>query len=327
MECRAASSSYSSSASAYTRSMDFSAGFGLDHDDDVVMTLSSVKPAIKEAIKEIKVGEEYDYDDDRNINYEETPWKIIGSYFEGQHLQRLVRHQIESYNDFVNNQIQRTIEMFNPVVIASEQDYDRKTRKHKLEIDVTFSDFHLYRAQIHENNGATKLMFPQEARLRNFTYASTMTVDANIKYTVRSGEHLENVQTFHKSLPGINIGKMPIMLKSSTCILNQYNHINHNETGECAYDAGGYFIINGSEKTVLGQERAAENKVFCFNISKGNTKWNWLAEVKSVPDNKCISPKQINMTIASKNNGFGYPIYVQIPRVKHPIPRLVRFGR
>jgi DNA-directed RNA polymerase II subunit RPB2 len=325
MECRAASSSYSSSASAYTRSMDFSAGFELDHDDDVVMTLSSVKPAIKEAIKEIKVGEEYDYDDDRNINYEETPWKIIGSYFEGQHLQRLVRHQIESYNDFVNNQIQRTIEMFNPVVIASEQDYDRKTRKHKLEIDVTFSDFHLYRAQIHENNGATKLMFPQEARLRNFTYASTMTVDANIKYTVRSGEHLENVQTFHKSLPGINIGKMPIMLKSSTCILNQYNHVNHNETGECAYDAGGYFIINGSEKTVLGQERAAENKVFCFNISKGNTKWNWLAEVKSVPDNKCISPKQINMTIASKNNGFGYPIYVQIPRVKHPIPLFVLF--
>ena len=322
MECRAASSSSSSSTFDYTRSMDFSAGFGDIHeDDDIVITVASDKPAIKE----IKVGEEYNYDDDRNINYEETPWKIIGSYFEGQHLQRLVRHQIESYNDFVNNQIQRTIEMFNPVVIASEQDYDRKTRKHKLEIDVTFSDFHLYRAQIHENNGATKLMFPQEARLRNFTYASTMTVDANIKYTVRSGEHLENVQTFHKSLPGINIGKMPIMLKSSTCILNQYSHINHNETGECAYDAGGYFIINGSEKTVLGQERAAENKVFCFNISKGNTKWNWLAEVKSVPDNKCISPKQINMTIASKNNGFGYPIYVQIPRVKHPIPLFVLF--
>lgn len=326
MECRAASSS----SSDYTRSMNFGTGFGLDdHEDDVVVTVASIASIAaaddKPVMKEIKVGQEYDYDDDRNIEYEETPWNIIGSYFDGQHLKRLVRHQIESYNDFINIQLEKTIQMFNPVVITSEQDYDRKTRKHKLEIDVTFSDFHLYRAQIHENNGATKLMFPQEARLRNFTYASTMTVDANIKYTVRSGEHLENVQTFHKSLPGINIGKMPIMLKSSTCILNQYNHINHNETGECAYDAGGYFIINGSEKTVLGQERAAENKVFCFNISKGNTKWNWLAEVKSVPDNKCISPKQINMTIASKNNGFGYPIYVQIPRVKHPVPLFVLF--
>jgi DNA-directed RNA polymerase II subunit RPB2 len=268
---------------------------------------------------------DYDYDDDNNIEYEEAPWKIIGSYFEGNHLKRLVRHQIESFNDFVNNQLERTIQMFNPVTIASEQDFDKKTKKHKLDIEVTFSDFHLYRAQIHENNGATKLMFPQEARLRNFTYASTMTVDANIKYTIRTGENLENVQTLHKSIPGIHIGKLPIMLKSSVCILNQYSHISHAETGECAYDAGGYFIINGSEKTVLGQERAAENKVYCFNISKGNTKWNWLAEVKSVPDNKCISPKQINMMIASKNNGFGFPIYIQIPRVKHPLPLFVLF--
>jgi DNA-directed RNA polymerase II subunit RPB2 len=273
----------------------------------------------------IVVATHSDYDDDSHVEYDEAPWKIIGSYFEGQHLKRLVRHQIESYNDFVNNQLEKTIQMFNPVVIASEQDYDKKTKKHKLDIEVTFSDFHLYRAQIHENNGATKLMFPHEARLRNFTYASSMTVDANIKYTIRTGENLENVQTLHKSIPGIHIGKMPIMLKSSICILNQYSHVSHTETGECAYDAGGYFIINGSEKTVLGQERAAENKVFCFNISKGNTKWNWLAEVKSVPDNKCISPKQINMMIASKNNGFGFPIYIQIPRVKHPLPLFVLF--
>jgi DNA-directed RNA polymerase II subunit RPB2 len=273
-----------------------------------------------------KKGEQkYDDYDDTHSEYSEAPWKIISSYFEDQHLKRLVRHQIESYNDFIGVQIERTIGMFNPVMISSEQDFDKKNRKYKLEIEVNFDKFHLYRAQIHENNGATKLMFPQEARLRNFTYASTMTVDANIKYIVRSGELLENVQTFHKVLPNIHIGKMPIMLKSSVCILNQYAHINHVETGECSYDAGGYFIINGSEKTVLGQERAAENKVFCYNVSKGNTKWTWLAEVKSVPDFKCISPKQINMTIASKNNGFGFPIYVQIPRVKQPIPLFVLF--
>jgi len=273
-----------------------------------------------------KKGEQkYDDYGDTHSEYSEAPWKIISSYFEDQHLKRLVRHQIESYNDFIGVQIERTIGMFNPVMISSEQDFDKKNRKYKLEIEVNFDKFHLYRAQIHENNGATKLMFPQEARLRNFTYASTMTVDANIKYIVRSGEQLENVQTYHKVLPNIHIGKMPIMLKSSVCILNQYAHINHVETGECSYDAGGYFIINGSEKTVLGQERAAENKVFCYNVSKGNTKWTWLAEVKSVPDFKCISPKQINMTIASKNNGFGFPIYVQIPRVKQPIPLFVLF--
>ena len=46
-------------------------------------------------------------------------------------------------------------------------------------------------------------------------------------------------------------------------------------------DPGGYFIINGSEKTCLGQERAAENKIYCFNTTK-NSKWSHTAEIKSV---------------------------------------------
>ena len=75
----------------------------------------------------------------------------------------------------------------------------------------------------------------------------------------------------HKKIPNINIGKLPIMLKSKTCVLKQYEHFENTQTGECKYDCGGYFIINGSEKTVLAQERAAENKVYCFNINKNIT--------------------------------------------------------
>ena len=37
------------------------------------------------------------------------------------------------------------------------------------------------------------------------------------------------------------------MLKSNICVLNQYNYVDSRNTGECKYDAGGYFIINGSE--------------------------------------------------------------------------------
>ena len=266
--------------------------------------------------------EVFDINDDKYI---ETPWHIIESYFKGQHLERLVRHQLESYNNFVGHQITKTIEMFNPVHIASEQDFNPTFKKHSLEIFVTFENFNIYRPQIHENNGAIKLMFPQEARLRNFTYASAMTIDINIKYVIRTGKELENTQTFHKTLNKIHIGKLPIMLKSSICVLTQYKHVPNTQTGECAYDAGGYFIINGSEKTVLGQERAAENTVYCFNISKNNTKYTWLAEVKSVPDFKCISPKQINMMISSKNNGFGNPIYLQLPRIKQPVPLFIVF--
>ena len=256
--------------------------------------------------------------------YTEEPYHIIESYFEGQHLDRLVRHQIESYNHFVNYQILRTIQMFNPVTIHSENDYVAEKDKYFLEIFISFTNFKLYPPQIHENNGATKMMLPQEAKLRNFTYASTMTVDVNIQYVIRNTEDMDTPKIIEKVLPKINIGKLPIMLKSSVCTLTQNKFINHQYTGECSMDCGGYFIVKGSEKTVLGQERAAENRVYCFD-GKNTTKWNWFAEIKSVPDFKCISPKQIEMMIASKNNGFGNGIFVNIPRIKQPIELFVLF--
>ena len=170
---------------------------------------------------------------------EEMPWNIIESYFDGQHLTRCIRHQLESYNHFVNHEIQKTIDMFNPVTVHSEHDYSKEHDKYTLEMVITFSNFHIYRPQIHENNGATKLMFPQEARLRNFTYSSAMTVDLNVKIIRYFGDNLSQSETFHKTLPKIHIGKLPIMVKSDICVLKQYKHLDCKITGECYVDAGG----------------------------------------------------------------------------------------
>ena len=255
----------------------------------------------------------------------ETPWTIIESYFRSHHLQRLVRHHIESYNSLINSNMEKTIDMFNPVHIRSPHDLDEVSGLYSLELWITFSNFNIYRPQIYENNGARKLMFPQEARLRNFTYSAAMMIDLNIKIIRRFGKELSQSETYYKILPKIQIGKIPVMLKSDICILKQYRHLHPYFTGECSFDAGGYFIINGSEKTVLIQERAAENRVYCFNVKKNNNKWSWLAEIKSRPDYKCISPKQINITIATRNNGFGHNIYISIPRIKNPIPLFVLF--
>ena len=259
------------------------------------------------------------------ISEDEEPWTLIESHFKNQHLKQLIRHQIESYNYMVNTQLEQTIEMFNPIRICSEHDYIKEQNIHRLVAHVTLENFNIHRPQVYENNGATKIMFPQEARLRNFTYAGSMTVDLNIKYTVRNGENYKNTQTYNKLLKNIHIGKLPIMLRSDICVLNQYRHLNNNQTGECKMDPGGYFIINGSEKTCLAQERAAENQIACFNISKNNTKWTWNAEMKCIPYWKCISPKQINLYQSSKNNGFGKSIYLQIPRLKNPIPLFIIF--
>jgi DNA-directed RNA polymerase II subunit RPB2 len=252
-------------------------------------------------------------------------WPIVESYFKGQHLQRMVRHQLESYNDFVTNQIKKTIHMFDNFNIHSTRDYDEATDKYTLDMNLSFDNFTINIPQIFENNGSTKTMYPCEARTRNFTYSGIMSLDIIFKLVYRSGEGLNNVEVKHKTLKGVQIGKLPIMLKSCICILSQFRNLNSKQVGECEYDAGGYFIINGSEKTVIAQERAAENKVFCFDNNKNNNKWCYIAEIKSVPHDKIISPKHITMMMQNKNNGFGKPIYIQLPRMKQPIPLFILF--
>ena len=257
--------------------------------------------------------------------YESEPHTLIKSYFADQHLERLVRHQIESYDHFVHVQIPRTIEMFNPVIIRHENDYVAEHKQYYLEMQVKFENYKLYPPQIHENTGATKVMFPQEAKLRGFTYGSMTTVDVHIKYIVRNTENMDTPQIINVVLPKIRIvNQLPIMVKSSVCMLSVNRHLSPKSLGECTMDCGGYFVVKGSEKTVLGQERAAENRIYCFD-GKNTTKWSWYAEMKSVPDTKCISPKQIEMCISNKNNGFGNPIFVELPRVKIPIELFVLF--
>jgi len=264
------------------------------------------------------------FDNSKSMRYIEEPWNIIESYFEGQYLQRMVRHQIESYNDFISHKIRTTIQMFNPVRVVSSNDYNPDLSMHNTEVLIQFKNMSLLQPQLHENNGATKTMFPQEARLRNFTYSSIMLCDIEIKVTRRYGDNMNDVHSQVKTIPKVQIGKIPIMLRSDVCLLNQYSHIDVDTTCECKYDPGGYFIVNGSEKTVLAQERIAENTIY-VRVPKNNSKWLYTAEMKSIPDFKIISPKQIMLLIARKNNGFGHPIYVKIQRIKQPIPLFILF--
>lgn len=299
-------------------------------ENDTTIQLQQLINEEKQQISEIeKYVEENMTNPSRDVighlgEYIEEPYTIIESYFKGQSSSRLVRHQIESYNHFINLQMPETIRMFNNTKIRSIKDYNPEKDQYGLEIEINFENLKIYPPQIYENNGATKMMLPMEARLRNFTYASNMTIDVVVKYTVRDTEAMDQPRVISKVLPKVNIGKMPIMVKSSICVLTQNPQLDPVDVGECAFDHGGYFIIKGSEKTVLPQERAAQNSVYCYD-GKNASRCSWYAEIKSIPDYKCISPKQIEIEVASKNNGYGFPLKVTIPRVREPIDLFVLF--
>ena len=48
--------------------------------------------------------------------------------------------------------------------------------------------------------------------------------------------------------PPITTHQVPIMLRSTFCVLSEMDDKGLTEVGECQFDQGGYFIINGSEK-------------------------------------------------------------------------------
>ena len=242
------------------------------------------------------------------------PWSTIQMYFGPDPMQVAVKHQIESYDDFITRQLPKTVEMFAPVV-RSDQHYDPKTKTYSLEATVRLFNLKLHRPQIHENNGRVSLMFPREARERQFTYSAASYVDVEFEFRVRDPE----LSTHKVTIPQVPLGKIPVMVGSKLCVLKMYSHLPPEATGECMKDPKAYFIINGSEKVVLGQERPASNKIFCFPPAAGKP---LTAEMKSTPDYKRISPKQVNMYL----NRTGVPtIQVSIPRIHKNIPLCVLF--
>lgn len=63
--------------------------------------------------------------------------------------------------------------------------------------------------------------------------------------------------------------RMPIMLRSSNCVLNGKSHFELAKMNECPHDPGGYFVINGQEKVILIQEQMLRNRIILEEDSKG----------------------------------------------------------
>ena len=195
------------------------------------------------------------------INHEELAWKIIDKFF-AQDPNILVKHHLESYNDFFNNKIHNIFREKNPILIMKEQDEETKEYNYKAELYIGGSTGKLiyFGKPIIYDDSREHYMFPNEARLRNMTYALTLHVDVEVVYYIMNedGAYVETRSLLEK----IYLGKFPIMLNSDLCILNSLDKITRFNMGECRNDRGGYFIIDGKEKVLISQEKFADNMLY-----------------------------------------------------------------
>ena len=243
-------------------------------------------------------------------------WESVRSYFAANGVQRLVEHQTESFEDFLRNKLPLIVQSTPPITVYNEQ--DEATKQYKYKFELSFENVTYMKPRITEATGRIKPMLPMEARIRNYTYASQM--HADLRLTVKQ----HGVPNESRVFEGISLGKIPVMLGSSLCLLKDYP-VSVDKLGECQYDPFGYFIIHGSERTILCQEKVADNRIMVFSNKKTKTQHSFTVEMKSLHESFTTPPKKLELRLSSKFNGIGYPIFICVPRFSEDLPMAVFF--
>lgn len=248
------------------------------------------------------------------INYK----TVLDAYFKCG--SRLIKHQIDSYNYFIEHELPGLIKEHNPIVMMDN--YNNNEKKYMTEHHISFGDMQIGKPIIIESTGNIKELYPQEARLRNLTYASEITCELHYKIVnhIVGSEKSEVIEV--PVFKNVSLGKIPIMVGSKFCILDKLSGKSKFEMDECQYDEGGYFIINGGERVLVSQERKCENRIYVF--SNKDSKYSHIAEITSVYDNNI---KTIKAKLTEKAGNFvGRTIKLQIGnRFKIDIPLFIVF--
>jgi DNA-directed RNA polymerase II subunit RPB2 len=128
---------------------------------------------------------------------------------------------------------------------------------------------------------------------------------------------------------------VPVMLRSKFCQLKKLNEMQRIQSGkDCSFDQGGYFIINGSEKVIVAQERMANNQVNVF-AKKPPSKYSWVAEIRSQAEQSNRPPQLFTMQMKAGSRGGASQgatfhrenssIYCTIPLIRESIPLVILF--
>ena len=115
--------------------------------------------------------------------YNRFVWRIIDEYF-NSNPKSWVNHHIQSYEIFVDQFMQQTMKEQNPLVFQTKFDKDRKDYQHKCSLYFGGKDADkvYFGKPVIYDKGHEHFMFPNEARLRNMTYAMSVHYDIWVEY-------------------------------------------------------------------------------------------------------------------------------------------------
>ncbi|KAI0470649.1 DNA-dependent RNA polymerase 2 rpb140 [Xylariaceae sp. FL0804] len=309
--------------------------------------------------------EEYEYEEDYGDDTSITPedcWNVISAYFDTK---GLVSQQIDSFNDFQETTIQELLDEYSH--LSLDQNHPPSADGREIVCrrwEIKFGNVTISRPVVSEGEqGWSNPLLPYECRDRNLTYASPLfaRIDGKVSICVEEpipiNEMDEEQQNQYartqkqptrlvweitdntlmtnndKSKPGddqgiVFIGKLPVMVKSRACHLSRQDEEGLHTLQECPYDQGGYFIINGSEKVLIAQERSAANIVQVFKKPQPSA-FSYTAEIRSALEkgSRLISSLMLKLyTKGDASRGiYGQTIHTTLPYVKSDLPIAIVF--
>lgn len=185
---------------------------------------------------------------DNSVSNKEI-WKLIDLLFNTKNV--LYNMHYLSYQQFIEDNI---ISELNKKYVIHENIIGKQIYRYSLKFDNIMlkapSDAFDY-----------DTISPNDARIRHINYSSKLFVDIKQIQEIINFESntVDEKVLYHEKK--INIGAIPIMVRSKYCTTNIKKDI---PNLECTYDPGCYFIIKGLEKVVVSHERICENKELIF---------------------------------------------------------------
>ncbi|KAI3381933.1 hypothetical protein SNEBB_006954 [Seison nebaliae] len=170
-------------------------------------------------------------------------WKLVPLFIEAK---GVVRQHLDSYNYFVEHGMKQIMKTNNLVTCTNDTDWY-----------VKYLDLYVEKPQTSEGLQMSRVISPNECRIRDLTYSAPVYVDIEYMRGSRC--------VIHKRLLLANI---PVMLKSKICNLYRLKEEEMSEMNECPMDPGGYYIIRGTERVILIQEQMAKNRIIVEYDSK-----------------------------------------------------------
>lgn len=282
---------------------------------------------------------------------------LLDVYFNQANGRQIIAHQIESFNHFMDVEIPLIIKQANPTTIRGSPEIPLSGprsalasatglstsaanallgkemtalnfggAKHEYEVVLEFENPQIRKPTIFENNGSIQPMMPNDARLRNFTYASPLCVDIRVSTTFIDNTRGGIRETKERLFPNVHLGKIPVMVGSKYCLLHEQSHLNPRKIGECAEDLGGYFIVQGGERVIISQERMSENRPFVFRNNRNPIKELEVVEIKCIgPKNEQVPKSNAVKIMYHPKNPQIHLLRVAIPRIKTEVPLFIVF--